>query len=188
MVGISLPGVGGVYFLCLSPALPLAHEFWCIKEAHHFSNANGCLKVVSEHRINTWTLRNPLEFLLIQNANNISHCTNNTFISFFMHRFQLVAFYLSCFIKCFLLWFKILAGIFLSDFRLRDSGGAGSLRFVSIPVVFWYECCYAKVYVLTSDSVRWALLFCDSPCVSYERTVELCSHLKSIPVDWSFMN
>ena len=85
-----VPGIGSVCFLCLSPALPLTHEFWRIKKACHSSNANGCLRVVSEHGINSRTLRNPLKFLLIQNANNVSHCTSNTFISFFMYSFQLL--------------------------------------------------------------------------------------------------
>lgn len=52
-----------------------------------------------------------------------------------------LVFYLSCLIKCFLLWLKILPDIFSSGFNLRGSDSAGSLRFVSLPVVFWYQHC-----------------------------------------------
>lgn len=82
-----------------------------------------------------------LSFFIEEHVKNISQCTNNIFIPLLCSVPSCLISYLSCLIKCFLLWFKILRGIFSSDFNLGDSDRAGGLRFVFLPFVFWYQHC-----------------------------------------------
>lgn len=100
---------------------------------------------------------NPLKFLLIQNANNISLCTGNTSF-FFLHSFQLVNLLPVLFHKMPSPWFRILRDIFLSDILLRDAGNTRSLRIAPLPVAFWLWHCCAEAHVLTSGSAGWAFL------------------------------
>lgn len=171
MVGILLPAF---VFPLLSSALPFPHEFRCIKKMCHFSKTNACLRVLSEHGINPQPPRNTFRLLLIENVNNISQCTSNIFIPLLCPVPSCLVFYLSCLIKYFLLWFKILPGIFSSDFNLRDSD---SLRFVFLPVVFWYQCClkcgfqHLPLHELSSRSV---LLF------SVTKSPQICAGILGI--------
>lgn len=78
-----------------SSALPFPCEFWCIKEMCHFSNANTCLRVVSEHGINP--LDSKKHFLKIENVKNISQCRSNIFIPQLCTVPSCLVFYLSFF-------------------------------------------------------------------------------------------
>lgn len=125
-------------FLCCPLPSPFPVNFGALRKRATFLMQ---MSVVSEHGINPWIVRNTFKFLLTGNVKNIPQCKSNIFIPLLCTVPSCLVFYLSCLTKCFLLWFKILPGIFSHDFSLRDSDRAGSLRFVFLPVVFWYQHC-----------------------------------------------
>lgn len=125
-------------FFCYPLPSPFPMNFGALRKCATFLKQMPAWECYQNTGLTPQPPRNTFKLLLIENVNNISQCTSNIFIPLLCPVPSCSVFYLSCLIKYFLLWFKILPGIFSSDFNLRDSD---SLRFVFLPVVFWYQCC-----------------------------------------------